>query len=222
MELIAQKRESFGKKVEGLRNNRQLPAVMFGKGLESTPLTLDYVSFVKVYGDAGETSLVDLMIDGTRERVLVKDVQLDPITLNPIHVGFHKVNLKEKISAAIPVEVVGEEENELVKSGEALVLTLLNEITVEALPTDFPSEFTVDVSGLKEVGDGITIAQLEYDREKVEITDYDSDEIVVKLDYAQMQETEEVTEEEALAQVEASEELSAEEKAAREAEEKEE
>jgi large subunit ribosomal protein L25 len=103
MELIAQKRKEFGKKTQGLRQDRKLPAVMFGKGMESIPLTVDYINFNKVFAEAGETGLVDVTFDGTSEKVLIKDVQYDPVTSKPIHAGFHKVNLKEKIEAEIPV-----------------------------------------------------------------------------------------------------------------------
>ena len=224
MELVAQKRQEIGKKIKDIRKERKIPAVMFGREIDSVPLTLDLNSFIKVYQEAGETSLVELKLEDAKESVLIKDVQLDPITSLPIHVGFHKVNLKEKINAEIPVEVVGEEENELVKTGEAFVLVLLNEISVEALPTDLPSDFTVDVSGLQEIGDGITVGQLNYDRDKVEITDNEEGDYVVRLDYAQMEEEpeeEEVSEEEAIAGVEATEELTEEEIKAREEEVKE-
>jgi large subunit ribosomal protein L25 len=96
---------------------------------------------------------------------------------------------------------------------------LLNEITVEALPADLPSEFTVDVSGLTGVGQGITVGQLDFERSKVEIVDADDDELVIKIENAQMAEEPEeevVTEEEALAKVEATEELTEEELKARE------
>ena len=224
MELVAQKRQEIGKKIKDIRKERKIPAVMFGREIDSVPLTLDLNTFIKVYQEAGETSLVELMLEDAKESVLIKDVQLDPITSLPIHVGFHKVNLKEKINAEIPVEVVGEEKNELVKSGEAFVLVLLNEISVEALPMDLPSEFTVDVSALQEIGDGITVSQLNYDRDKVEVTDNEEDDYVVRLDYAQMEEEpeeEEVSEEEAIAGVEATEELTEEEIKAREEEVKE-
>ncbi len=218
MEIIAQKRKELGKKVKSLRDSRCIPAVMFGKGLESIPLTLDLNRFIKVFSEAGETALVDINVDGISTKVLIKDVQYDPVKSTPIHACLHKVNLKEKIEANIPVEIVGAEENPLIKSGEGLVLVLLDEITVEALPADLPSNFTVDVSGITELGQGITVASLQYDKEKVEITDQEPDELVVKIDKAEMEEiVEEVSEEEALAQVQATEELSDEEKAAREA-----
>jgi large subunit ribosomal protein L25 len=209
MELAAEKRKEFGKKTQSLRDARCIPAVLFGKGMESVSLTIDYNSFVKIYNQAGETSLVDVAYDNKKEKALIKDVQFDPVTLRPIHASFHKVNLKEKITADIPVEIVGDEENPLVKSGEGLVLVLLSEIAVEALPSDLPSHFIVNMSGISEIGDGITISQLDYDRSKVEIVDYEEDEIVAKIDYATMAEepeAETVSEEEAIAGVEATEE----------------
>ncbi len=224
MEIIAQKRQENGKKAQSLRNDRLMPAVMFGKGQDSISLTVDLNNFIKVFSIAGENTLVDIAIEGAgKEKVLIKDVQLDPITLSPIHAGFHKVNLKEKITAQIPVEIIGSETNPLVKSGDGLVLTLLDEVSVEALPSDLPSSFVVDVSGIEEIGDGITVSQLDYDRNKVEIVGHEEDEMIVKIDHAVMEEVaEEVSEEEALAKVEASEELTEEEKKEREAEENEE
>ena len=225
MEIAAENRTQLGKKSKKLRLDRKLPAVVFSKGVESLPLTVDYNQFVKVFDEAGETTLVDLKHSGISEKVLIKDLQLDPVTGNPIHVSFQKVNLKEKITADIPVEIVGEEKNELLKSGEGLVLQLLNEITVEALPTDLPHKFEVDVSKITEVGEGLKISDLEYDREKVELIDHEPDELVVKIDKATMEEEVEevapVTEAELVAGVEATDELTPEEKAEREAKEKE-
>lgn len=212
MELIAQKRKVLGKGTKSLRAERKIPAVVFAKGVESIPLTIDISEFGKVFAEAGETTLIDLNIGGKKESVLVKEVQYHPVTDEVLHVGFFKVDLTEKISAEIPVEVVGEEENDLIKSGEALVLTLLSEITVEALPANLPPEFTVDVSGIAEIGGGITVGQLSYDREKVEITGFGEDELVVRLDYAEMQEEEEpeVSEEELVEGIEATEETAGE------------
>ena len=225
MEIAAENRTQLGKKSKKLRLDRKLPAVVFSKGVESLPLTVDFNQFVKVFKEAGETTLVDLKHSGSSEKVLIKDLQHDPVTGNPIHVSFQKVNLKEKITADIPVEVVGEENNELLKSGEGLVLQLLNEITVEALPTDLPRKFEVDVSKITEVGVGLKISDLEYDRDKVELVDHEPDELVVKIDKAEMEEEVEevapVTEAELVAGVEATDELTPEEKAEREAKEKE-
>lgn len=205
MQLQAEKREKLGKQNKALRKERKVPAVVYGSGLESTPLTIDLVEFVKVYKEAGETSLIDLKFNGSNEKVLVKSMQLDPVSLNPIHVDFFKVDLTEKIKANIPVEIIGEEECEIVKSGEGMVLVLLNEIEVEALPQDLPSKFEIDISGLKEIDAAVTVAELEFDKEKVELQGVEDEDMVVKIDYAAMEEEEEteVSEEELIEGVEA-------------------
>ncbi len=204
MELIAQKRQELGKSSNKLRANRQLPAVIFGKGMDSIPVTLDFNAFVKTYEAEGETNLIDILVDKDSYKVLISDVQKHPVNSQPIHVNLHKVNLLERIKVEIPVELINEEQNELIKSGEALPLLLLDEVTVEALPTDLPDAFIVDVSALKNIGDGISISDLKYDKSKVEIVDNEPEDLVVKLDHATQEEVEEeVSEEEALSKLEA-------------------
>ncbi len=220
MEIIAEKRTIKGKQNKKLRRDRKIPATVYGKGMESESLTIDLNNFIKVFKEAGETTLIDLKYDGTDEKVLVKEFQVHPVSLVPTHVSFHKVDLTEKINANVPVEVIGEDVSPVVKSGEGLVLVLLNEIEVQALPANLPSEFTVDISNLDEVGAGITVGELIFDKEKVEIIGLEEDEIIVKIDYAEMleEEEEEVSEEELIAGVEATEEKPEEE--GEEAEEK--
>lgn len=214
MEITGQKREETGKKVKKIRLDGGLPASVFGSGIESTPITLNLNEFIKVFREAGETSLVDLKVDKDEHKVLIKEIQFDPVTDQIIHVGLYKPDLTEKTEVQVPVEAVGEEQNELIKSGQGIVLLLMNEITVSALPTDLPDSFEVDVSDLAEIGDGVTIGQLQYDRDKVEIPDLEEDELVLKIDYAEMEEEEEeeeLTEEEAIEQMEATEEKDEEE-----------
>lgn len=164
---------------------------------------------MRVFKEAGETTLVDVKFNNSNEKVLIKEVQLHPVTLEPIHVSFHKVDLTKKIRADIPVEVVGEEKCAIVQSGEGLTLTLLSEIEVEALPIDLPPHFEVDVSHLTEIDQGVNVGELKYDREKVEIVDLDPETLVVKIDYAEMEEEpeeEEVSEEELIEGMEVTEE----------------
>lgn len=225
MQITAQPREKFGKQVKALRFKNSLPAVVMEKGSRSLPVVLNAVEFGKVFKEAGETSLIDFNLEGKSFKVLVSEVQVHPVSMKPIHAVFRKVDLKQKLTAQIPVEIINDEQNPLVKTGEAIVLKLLDEIAVEALPADLPKEFVVDALKLVNIGDEITVADLEYDRTKVEISEYDEDETVAKLDKMEEMKVEEevaVSEEEAIAQVKATEELSDEEKAKREAEKKEE
>jgi len=188
MQLNATKRETLGKKAKKVRKEQKIPAVIFGPGIDSIPITLDHSEFLKSYRESGETALVDVVVEGTKEpyKVLVKEVQVHPVNYAVTHVGFYKVNLMERTSADIPVVVENEEDIALVKSGEALVLTQLNEITVSALPTDLPREFVLDV----------------------EITEHAPEDVVASLDYATIEEEpeEEVAEEDLIEGLEATEE----------------
>lgn len=205
MQLKAEKRQELGKATKFVRRANLIPAVIFGKGMASVAITFGYNDFNKVYQASGETDLVDIVCGEDKYKVLIKEVQLNPVTDKISHVGFYKPDLTVKIEAQVPVEVFGEEENELIKNGVAIALQLLQEITVEALPEDLPHEFRVDISKLMEIGQGITISQLDYDKEKVAIPDLDPTEMVVRLDEVTIEEEVEevVSEEEAIAGVEA-------------------
>lgn len=158
--LTASKRSLFGKKLNKLRRQGVLPANIFGKNVESLSIQVSNTQFEKIYKQAGETGIVYITVEGeTKERpTLISNYTLDPITDRSLHVDFYQVNLKEKVTAFVPVEIVGE--SELVKSGAAVVNTLLNEIEIEALPTDIPEAFKFDISTLKEVGDTLKISSM--------------------------------------------------------------
>ncbi len=180
-------------KVDRLRQQGLLPAVVFGKETGSIPITLDKTEFLKVYEEAGESSLVDVQIGKQKPiKVLITETDIDPVTDETLHANLHAVTLTEKATATIPIEIVGE--SPIVKSGEGMLLTLLDEIEVEALPQDLPSEINVDVSNLIEIDQRIAIKDLPVDRSKVEIKQ-DPEDLVVKVEHAEMEEEEEVKEE---------------------------
>jgi large subunit ribosomal protein L25 len=206
MKLEAKKRETLGKKTKYIRREGGIPAVVFGKGIEPTNITLNYNAFDKIYKKSGKTNLIDMSLGEEKVKVLVKDVQYDPVSGNISHASFYRPDLTVKTEAQVPVEIIGEEVNELIKSGTALALQLLQEITVEALPEDIPNSFTIDVSEMNELGQSVTIGQLEYDREKVSIPALDPEEMVVRIDEIIIKEEPEeptVSEEEAIAGLEA-------------------
>lgn len=216
MEITSKKRQTIGKAVKSLRTEGFIPAVVFGNEIESTAIVLNRMEFAKLFAKAGETALIDLHIEKDKHKVLINEVQYDPISGKIIHAGFYKPNLKVKTEVKVPVKVIGEETNLLVKAGEGVILQLINEIGVRALPTDLPEAFVIDVSTLSEIGAGINIGQLSYDHDKVEIMDVDADELVIKLDSAIMAEepeevaAEEISEQEKIAQMEATAEKKAE------------
>ena len=202
MELKAEKRKVLGKKVKALRRGGVLPAILFGGEEGATPVELDLNIFRRVYEEAGESTLLDLDLGGKKEKILITDVQRDPLG-KLLHADLRRVAAGEKITATVPVEVVGE--SIPVRAGEGVLLTLLNEVEVECLPQDLPQKITVDISGLTEVGTGIALKDLSIDLSKVAIVGHELDELVVKIDFPQKEEVEEVpvAEAEAIAGVEA-------------------
>lgn len=196
MEISAKQRKIKGSKVKQLRNEGLIPGSIFStkisrENLDSIQISLDKIAFSKLYKDAGESTIIKVVIENDKTReCLISEVQLNPITLDPINVSFYEVDLTEKITANIPIEVINEELNLLIKSGEAILLTVLSEVEVECLPRDLPSHFEIDVSQMKEIGVMISIADgIQVDESKVEILT-DKTEILVKLDFAEQKEIE--------------------------------
>lgn len=176
--LKADKRKVTGRKVKTLRSQGILPANVYGKKVKSEAIQVDLKEFKKVYSDTGETALVELVLGSETKPVLIHDLQLNPITDEPIHVDFLQVDLKEKVTAKVAVEVEGESPAE--KSGIGTVTIQVNEIEVEALPADLPEKFVVDATKLEEVEQVVKIADLDFDRAKVEVKD-DPETVVVKV-----------------------------------------
>lgn len=196
LSLNAEERKILGKKVKNLRKDGKLPGHVFGKGLETEHVSVDGKTFLKTFKEAGETGLIDLKIGTEKVRpVMVRGVQYDPVSGEPQHIDFYQVNLTQKVKVPVPLILVGEEP-ESVKLGETIVLQTLNEVQVEALPTDLVENIEVDITSLKQIDDAITVGQLSYDRTKLTI-DTPEEEIVVKLAPAVTAEMEKLLEEQA-------------------------
>lgn len=183
-----------GKKVKQLRSQGILPGNVMGNQVDSVPVSMSLTSFNHLYNQVGDTGLFYLELDGEAavRPVLIEDVEVNPISNQPQHVTFKQVNLKEKITAEIPVELVGE-----FKTAGAVVITVHDAIEVEALPTDLPEKFEIDISGLSEIGQDITFNQLNYDREKVTlmVSEEELDTPVVLVQEVKEEPVEEVVEE---------------------------
>ncbi|MBI2593819.1 50S ribosomal protein L25 [Candidatus Daviesbacteria bacterium] len=192
--LKAVDREVLGKKVKKLRSQGKLPGHVYGNSKEVEHVSVIAGEFTKVFKQAGETGLVDLKIGDDRVRpVLIKEVDIDPVTDKILHVGFYQVNLKEKVTVPVPIVLIGEGP-ESVKMGETVVLQTLSEINVQALPTDLIENIEVSIEVLREIGDSITVADLNYDRSTLNVL-AEPEEVVVKLDSAVTEEMKKLLEE---------------------------
>ncbi len=163
--VVTAKKRDLDASLKKLRSRNILPANMFGSDQPSTPLALDVVEFKKLFLEIGESGMGYIKVKGESEKpVMIDEIQLDPVTNIPIHASFKIISLTEKTTVEIPVELVGEFE-----LPEAVLVTVRDEIEVRALPTDLPEKFVVNVEGLEEIGQAITLADLEFNKEKVEI-----------------------------------------------------
>jgi large subunit ribosomal protein L25 len=185
LKLAVEKRTIEGKQVKKLRREGIIPANIFGKELKSKSVQVPEKDLMKVFRKAGETSLVEVNMKEETYPSLIHNLQVDPISDRPLHVDFHKVNLKEKITANVPLKIVGE--STIVKSGEGLILQPINEVEVEALPAELPHEIEINVENLNEVGQSLHIKDLKIDKAKVEIKN-DPEEVVVTVQSAEMKE----------------------------------
>jgi large subunit ribosomal protein L25 len=190
--IKAEKRTLLGSKVKQLRRKGILPANIFGKTVPSQAVQVNMVEFNRVYKQAGETGLVWVSIEGEdKERpTLITAVTKNPVSGLKFHVDFHQVNLKEKVSSHVPVEIIGEAQ--LIKDGLAVLDTHLDELEVEALPTDIPESIVFDISSLKEVGDHLSASSVALPAGITLLTDPEA--IVVALGEPQKEEEPLVTE----------------------------
>ncbi|KKR50948.1 MAG: 50S ribosomal protein L25 [Candidatus Curtissbacteria bacterium GW2011_GWA1_40_16] len=165
--LIAQKRTVLGRKVKQLRKDGIIPAHVFGHKVKTVHVQVKAGEFHKVFEKAGETGIISLAVDSQKLPVLVRNLQIHPVTDEPLHVDFYQVNLTEKVKVNVPLEVVGEAP--AVEKKVGLLLTPVSEVEVEALPSDLPENIEVDISKLENIGDEIRIKDLKIDRSKIEI-----------------------------------------------------
>lgn len=197
--LIVQPRKVLGRKVKKLRREGVLPANIYGRKVKSKAVQLDLAAFEKVFDNVGETGLVKLTLDKKTSPVLIHNIQLDPVTDIPIHTDFLRVDLKEKVTVHVPVELSGESPAE--KEGRGTVVQYIDEIEVEALPGNLPDKFEIDSSALTEVDQQVHVKDLAVDKKKVEVKQ-DSQQVIVKVEPPRKEEEvapppEEVPEEEA-------------------------
>ena len=165
--LTAQKRTILGRKVKTLRKEGFIPAHVYGHKIETIHVQVKAADFKKVFEEAGETGIVDLQVDDTKHPTLIRNLQIHPVTDEPLHIDFYQVNLSEKVKVNVPLEVAGVAPAEQKKVG--LLLTPVSEIEVEALPADLPESIEVDVSKLENIGDEIRVKDLPIDKSKVEV-----------------------------------------------------
>ncbi len=159
MELMVQKRNILGKKVNSLRKQGLIPAELYGKGAENLHLSVAAKDFKKVYKEAGENTIINVVVGNSKYPVLINDVSFNALSGDVQSVDFYRVRMDEKIKVSVPLEFIGV--SPAVKEKNGILVKSLQEIEVETLPADIPHDFKVDLSKLAEIGQSLYVKDLD-------------------------------------------------------------
>jgi len=170
-----------------LRKSGEIPAVFYGAGQTTTSIAVPIVEFKKVWREAGESSAVKISVPTGDIDVLIHEVQVDPVTDEPIHIDFLAIDMKKKIKVKVPLEFTGT--SNAVKSAIGNLVKVLHEIEIEALPADLPHSLVVDISKLETLEDTVVVSDIKLPAGVVAITA--STDVVASI-VAQVEEKEEV------------------------------
>lgn len=195
--INANKREVVGKRTKGLRREGILPAVIYGRHIETQPLSLEHKETSRVLEGLSPSTLILLQVDGEQHYVLVREKQRDVIRGSLLHVDFQDVLLTEKARSNVTIQLTGI--SPAVRDLGGILVQNLEELDVEALPRDLPERIEVDISPLEEIGDAIYVRDLQMTGEVDIMAEADDVIVVVTLPAAELEvEEEEEVEEELL------------------------
>ena len=158
--LKVKKRDLKKDKPNQLRAHGQLPAVLYGRGINNLHLVLNTRDFEKIFEKAGESQLIQLEVenDKTPHNVLIHDIDKDSLSNKFRHVDFYQVRMDEKITAEIPL--VFEGESEAVKTLSGVLVKNIHMVKISSLPSNLPAELKIDITPLKALEDKILIKDL--------------------------------------------------------------
>ncbi|MEX2013324.1 MAG: 50S ribosomal protein L25 [Parcubacteria group bacterium] len=140
-------------KLDKLRKAGKVAAVFYGKKETSTSISIPKIDFLKVWKEAGESSVVTLETPEGIKESLIQDVDLDPITGIPRHADFYVFEKGHKVEVELPIEFVGV--SIAVKDLGGMLVKVLHKMKVEAMPKNLPHNIIVDISSLANFGDQI-------------------------------------------------------------------
>jgi len=171
-------RTASGKKVAGLRQEGQVPSVVYGGHEEPISTQSAVVETMKVVNAAGKHSPVTLTIDGKKQLAIIKDVDIDPVKHSLRHVAFHAIKQNEIITTEVPIVLVGEGESAAEKAG-LIILQAIERIEIKAKPGNLPESLELSIVDLATAEDRLTVADLSLP-EGVEFADAEQDtELVI-------------------------------------------
>jgi len=184
MNIEVQPREETGKNANRRSRARgKIPAVVYGGGKESVSIEVDRKTLVDTMkGHSGENPIFLLKLGDKERHAMIRNLQVDPVSRQVIHIDFQRVLMDQKVRVAVPVELVGTAVGVKVDGG--LLDFVTREIHVECLPGQIPKHLEVDVTGLH-IGQHVEIRDLKIP-EGVELLD-DLDKVVASIGHGKLE-----------------------------------
>jgi len=143
--------------LSNFRKSGKIPAVFYGKNVKTSSITVDSKSLLAILAEGGANVIINLNFKDGKKPAIVKNIQRDILTQEPIHIDFQLISLKDKVEVKVPIYIEGIADG--VKNFGGLMEFIEREVEVSCLPTNIPQRIKVDVSALG-IGQGITVADL--------------------------------------------------------------
>jgi large subunit ribosomal protein L25 len=157
--LTAEKRSDLGRRAKRLFASGKIPAVIYGRGTEPQAIQVVRNDFRKLYRAAGSSSLIDLTVaGGSAVKALIQEVQVNIISLEPAHVDFRQIDMKEELTVDVPLRFTGD--CKAVKELGGTLVTPFDTIQVKCLPANLPHDLEVDITSLAAFDDELTVASI--------------------------------------------------------------
>ena len=162
-EVIAESRELSGSSAsKKLRRSGKVPGVVYGSDDKPTLIQLDHNQIsLALDVESFHSSILELKIGNSNEKVLLRDYQLHPFKRQVNHIDFQRVDEKKRIHTNVPLHFIGEEDSPAVKMAGGLISHILNDVEISCLPKDLPNFIEIDLSDL-EIGNSLHISQLSF------------------------------------------------------------
>ena len=183
--LSAEHREVIGKKVALMRQAGRLPAVVYGHGVDSNPISIDAHDFELLRRRSGPNALVDLSIDGDKARpVIVQTIQVHPVNRRTLHVDLFVVRMTEELTVDVPLTAT--DESTAVSLHGGTLLHPIESVRVRALPDHLPQSIEYSIASLTDFDMTLHVRDLVVPVDVTLLTD--GDEIIARVQAPRVEE----------------------------------
>ena len=177
--LAAKERTSTKKStLKKLRNDGKIPAIVYGRGINTESITIKSTDLLKVVKDVGRNGILSLDVDGKSKNVMLRDYQNDPITKEILHVDFLQVNKDTEVTTKVSVILKGTSKGE--KLG-GVAKQSLHELDITAKAKDIPDTIEIDITDF-EIGHSVRVTDVKTEYSNCTIN-HEDEETIVMVDF---------------------------------------